>query len=183
LVSESLQGTIIGGIIGFGSGIGVDLIKTWIRRPKISISEQTLEVDIEPWPQITKESWTSTRIKVENNGSTAAEDCKAYLITERGEFRIAWVIAKDDRTVIINAHDAEYIDLCAIRQITSDSTTTYYRIFTTERGYGSSIQECRIFEGDINAKLKVSAKNAKQCIRSVRIRRIPVKGFKVVEFQ
>ena len=29
---------------------------------------------------------------------------------------MAWVIAKDDRTVIINAHDAEYIDLCAVRR-------------------------------------------------------------------
>jgi hypothetical protein len=38
-ISESLQGTIIGGIIGFGSAIMTDIIKRWITRPKISISE------------------------------------------------------------------------------------------------------------------------------------------------
>lgn len=184
MISESLQGTIIGGIIGFGSAIGTDIIKRWLTRPKISISQHTTEVSIVPWPQITSESWIATRIKVENNGNTAADDCKAYLITDNDEFRVAWMIPKDDRTVIINAHDVEYIDLCAFRKTNPSSNTHYDRIFATERGYGDMITEARKLEGvSMNAKLKVSAKNAKRCIKNIKVLNVPDSNNKIVQFQ
>jgi hypothetical protein len=44
MVPESLLGTIVGGIIGFGSSIGVLLIQRWITRPVISIDENSTEV-------------------------------------------------------------------------------------------------------------------------------------------
>ncbi|PWU81929.1 MAG: hypothetical protein DLM72_04545 [Candidatus Nitrosopolaris wilkensis] len=60
----------------------------WLTRPKLSVCQETLEVCIVPWLHIANEAWIATRIKVKNDGSTAAEDCKAYLITDKDEYRI-----------------------------------------------------------------------------------------------
>jgi hypothetical protein len=48
------------------------------------------------------------------------------------------MIPKEDGTVIINAHDVEYLNLCAIREDGTD------RIFTNERGYGEYVDSPRI---------------------------------------
>ena len=74
------------------------------------------------------------------------------------------MIPEQDSTVTINAHDVEHLDLCAISE---DGTN---RVLTTERGYGDYVDSGRRLNGGfIDAKLKVSAKNAKQCVKSVRI--------------
>src|SRR5436190_1778913 len=46
LISDTLLGTIVGGIIGFGSAIGASQIQYYITRPIISIKEETTEVYI-----------------------------------------------------------------------------------------------------------------------------------------
>ena len=59
----------------------------------------------------------NSRIKVENRGKTAANDCKASLIlTAHREYRIAWMIPKEDCTVIINAHDVEFLQLNVVME-------------------------------------------------------------------
>jgi hypothetical protein len=121
-ISESILGVIVGGIIGFVSGLGSDWIKRWLTRPKIIIDKDTTEVDfylkklevrsivrnpvirvIEP--EYSSIRYTGTRIKVKNDGSSAAEGCKATLITAETELRVGWMIPEQDCTVTINAHD------------------------------------------------------------------------------
>ena len=41
LINDTLQGTIVGAILGFVSSIIVDYTKNWLNRPKISVSEET----------------------------------------------------------------------------------------------------------------------------------------------
>jgi hypothetical protein len=87
------------------------------------------------------------------------------------------MIPKQDSTVTINADDVEYLDLCAISEDGTD------RVFTTEGGYGEYVDSGRhLNEGIIDAKLKVSAKNAKQCVKSIRILNQPDSQNKIVRF-
>lgn len=150
-----------------------DLVKRWLTRRKIIIDEDTTEFDfylkkleilsivrdplipvIEPPYSFIR--YIGTRIKVKNDGSSTAEGCKATLITHETELRVGWMIPYQDCTVTINAHDVEYLDLCAISE---DDTN---RVCTTERGYGDYVHSGRRLNGSvIDAKLKVSAKNAK----------------------
>jgi hypothetical protein len=86
------------------------------------------------------------------------------------------MIPEQDCTVTINAHDVEYIDLCAISE---DNTN---RVCTTERGYGDHVDSGRRLNGGlIDAKLKVSAKNAKQCVKSIRISNVRDAQNKIVK--
>ncbi len=183
----TIVGTIVGGGIGFISGVGADWFKRWRTRPIITINEDTSEVDFdlktyhEPEGHVITDphrtKYTGTRIKVENNGGSAAEDCKATLITKETELRVGWMIPKQDCTVTINADDVEYLDLCAISE---DGTVL---VFTTERGYGDYVDSGRRFNVDvIDAKLKVSAKNAKQCVKSIRIFNLRDTQDKIVRF-
>ncbi|HEU4824379.1 MAG TPA: hypothetical protein VFS97_13225 [Nitrososphaeraceae archaeon] len=156
MVPESLLGTIVGGIIGFGSSMGVLFIQRWIIRPVISIDENSTEVgmnyrETDPGQVLTideKEAaqqlveFIATRIKVRNTGSTAAENCKASIIMGANEFRVGWMLPKEDLTVTINAHDSEYIDLCASSTGTDDQGRVR-RLMTTERGYRESQQHAR----------------------------------------
>lgn len=179
----SIVGVIIGGGIGIVSGVVVDKVNSWRKRPEISIDEDTTEGDFHlqkgeirgtvgdlAIPIIERPfiKYIGTRIKVKNDGSSAAEGCKATLIINgTRELRVGWMIREQDCTVTINAHDIEYIDLCAISEDGTD------RVFTTEHGYGDYVDRARRLEEDvIYAKLKVSAKNAKQCVKSVRISNI-----------
>jgi hypothetical protein len=68
------------------------------------------------------------------------------------EFRVAWLVPKEDLSVIIYPHDVEYIDLCAVQ-----TNPPHNRIFTTARSYGSAREEAADFgSGCITGKLKVS---------------------------
>ena len=64
---------------------------------------------------------------------------KATLVKDNDDVRVGWLIPKEDLTVTLNAHDTEYVDLCAFG-IVSNSVT---RIFTTERGYGKQQSDGR----------------------------------------
>lgn len=183
LINESIQGVIVGGIIGFVSAIVTDIIKRWLTRPKISISEQAIEEDVILYKRkFPNEKWVITRVKVENKGKSAAENCKASLKIDDSEYRIAWRNFRDDGTVTINAHDIEYIDLCAIRQDPLNPNG-YERRFTSERGYGEAAADAPILsEETISGELKASAKNAKPSIKNIKIHKSPYDGKKIVQF-
>jgi hypothetical protein len=118
-------------------------------------------------------SWfIGTRIKVSNKGKTAAEECKASLLLGDTELRIAWMIPKEDFTVTINADDIEYIDLCMIpvKPRNSREGTRYFTSIRAGFPLEADYREKMIGglgTGLIEAKLKVSAKNAKQCIQNI----------------
>lgn len=189
LISDSLLGTIAGGIIGFGSSMGTTFLQRWITRPRISIDEQTTEVrmnyaqedsadNVPGWDE-----FIATRIKVENNGMTAAENCKAYLMIGNNAHRVAWMLPKDDFSVTINAHDSEYVDLCAISEY-SNNEGQRRRFLTTERGYGKSQQHGRAMElGIMPAVLKISSSNAKGSVKKIWISDTPNEHSKIVHFK
>jgi hypothetical protein len=161
-LSDTVQGAIVGGIIGFGSSIGVKLVQAYTTRPILSISER-----ITYWGIGEENSmWFAARIIVENNGSTAAEDCKASLIDLDADppiqTRVGWMIPKDDFTVTINAHDTESIDLCAMSINPKGKL-----IITTENGYRKRIEDGYSYTKQITGQLKVSASNAKQCVKKI----------------
>ena len=70
-----------------GSAIGTDIIKTWLRRLKISISQQTEQVRITPWPQVTpNEQRIATRIKVVITGEIS--DLLGNIMNQSGHIPI-----------------------------------------------------------------------------------------------
>ena len=105
------------------------------------------------------------------------------MIIDGDEYRIAWMIPKDDSTVTINSRDFEYLDLCAFVQINGN----WVRFFTTERGYGKDQSEGRILHGDTNgiiyAALKVSARNPRPHIIDLVIYPSPAQGRRLVSFE
>jgi hypothetical protein len=44
VISDTIQGIIIGGILGFGFSLGLTFLIHWISRPRISIKENATEV-------------------------------------------------------------------------------------------------------------------------------------------
>jgi hypothetical protein len=107
-LNSDLLGVLIGGIIGFGVAIGRDIINQWRTRPRISVCEESVEVEIKYGSLSSPDQpnkFIATRIRVQNNGSTAAEDCKASLIVGEQENRVAWLLPKQDYTVIIRINN------------------------------------------------------------------------------
>jgi hypothetical protein len=92
------------------------------------------------------------------------------------------MIPRDDLTVIINAYDTEFIDLCAV----FNRNNFWIRIFTTERGYGTNQQQGRNFGAMDNqviaGKLRISSKNSKTRIKDLWILTQPNNN-KIVTFQ
>jgi len=179
-ISETLLGVILGGIIAFVSSILVNLIQDYIKRPILLIS------DIITFWGMAEEGgeslWTAARITVKNQGGTAAEDCKATLIDLHDdppiEMRVGWLIPKGDFTVTINADDTESIDLCAI------NPKGVLLITTSESGYGKGkIGEVgSTYPRQITGQLKVSASNAKQCVKKIWISTVLDRKAKFVYF-
>jgi hypothetical protein len=54
------------------------------------------------------------RIKIRNNGSTAAEDCKGIIIQDNIEMKICWWVPTERHKMTINAKSYEYLDICAV---------------------------------------------------------------------
>lgn len=52
------------------------------------------------------------RIKVENNGISAAKDCKGMIIQDGQEMNVCWNIPSERYKMTINAKSHEYLDLC-----------------------------------------------------------------------
>jgi hypothetical protein len=182
-LSDTIQGAIVGGIIGFGSSIGVNLIQAYTTRPILSIGEQIREWDIDLYPEYMEEDqdelrpsyWSAARIIVENQGRTAAKDCKASIIVNGIGTRVAWMIPKNDFTVTINAHDTELIGLCALHPKAG-------LLFTTEHGYGKKPKDAMGQYRRIVGQLKVSASNAEQSVRDIWISSTKDSGGKFVYF-
>jgi hypothetical protein len=189
LISDTLQGAIVGGILGFASSIGVDYLKNWLNRPRISIDKKIYLAEFED-PNLARAlnestDFTGIRIKIKNDGKKAAEECKATLVKDNAEFRVGWLIPREDLTVTLNAHDTEYLDLCAFGNVKKDS---WRRIFTTERGYGKDQSDGRDLDEwskneSIQAKLKISSKNARACNENISILDKPDSKGNVVYFR
>jgi hypothetical protein len=107
-IDATTQGAIVGGIIGFGSGIGTHYLKNFIDRPRNSIECETVEKGFK-YPRARshisyqEDDFVAIRIRVRNRGRTAAQSCKATLVIDKDEFRVAWMVPKDDHTVTINS--------------------------------------------------------------------------------
>ena len=159
---------ILGAIIGFASAIGKDLLKSLIDAPRIKILNEisSSQFDYARYLPNTEpiDEFIGFRIQVENKGNTAAENCKATIIINNEEYRIAWLLRNADSTITLNAHDKEYVDVCAV-SIRKDK---WIRIFPTERGYGETQSDGREFaNGLIKAIIKISSKNSKIVKRDV----------------
>jgi hypothetical protein len=46
MISDTILDIIVFGILGFGSSIGLTFLIRWIARPRISINENTTEVEM-----------------------------------------------------------------------------------------------------------------------------------------
>ena len=46
MISDTIQGIIVGGILGFGSSIGLTFLIHWISRPRVSIKENATGVEM-----------------------------------------------------------------------------------------------------------------------------------------
>jgi hypothetical protein len=187
LNSDTLLGILIGGIIGLGGAIGRDIINQWRTRPRISVCEESVEVKFDYLSTLPDQptKFIGTRIRVYNKGSTAAEDCKASLIVGEQENRVAWLIPKQDFTIIINPYDSEYVDLCAISSSPHPTLQRHTIIFTTERGYGTYQEHGRPvnISGILEADLKISSRNAKRSVKKIWIYGVPGKDGKIVYFK
>jgi len=132
-------------------------------------------------------SYLANRITVKNTGKSAARDCKAYIDLEESTQRVVWLLPDKNSgfTIIINAEDKEFVDLCAIRE------TNEYRIIPPEQGY--------VFEDEVNyvtmltsdqgvveLTLRITSSNAKPIERKVklhnRVDRFPDQPGRIVEF-
>jgi hypothetical protein len=152
------QGLLVGVIIAIVSPLIVKLL--WDRhvRPNLSIDTDVVVKIFHLKDTNGKRiAYHSNRVKVVNNGKTSARECKAFLLSDNNMERIAWLIPYKDAgyTNNLNAHDKEYVDVCAV----SDDKSK--RIATTERGYGEEEKDARSLSSDTNSiKLKISASNA-----------------------
>jgi hypothetical protein len=54
------------------------------------------------------------RIKVKNDGNSAAEDCKGLIIQDDIETKVCWNVEGERHKMTINAMSYEYLDLCAL---------------------------------------------------------------------
>ncbi len=139
--------------------------------------------------------YTVNRIRVRNNGKTAAENCKASLESEGRHLRVCWHIPKERYTMTINAKDSEYVDLCAVsvkdpsKLVGSDLNNVYTdekeslkaslvsadiprRISPTEEGW-QILKKNRVLDnisqGDLHFTLSITAKNASPYVCKITI--------------
>jgi NADH:ubiquinone oxidoreductase subunit 6 (subunit J) len=125
-----LLGVVIGGVV---SGISLFLgqvLVDWYNRPILEIDEVGSPIPV----LINRESgrygkvddtslesipYMVNRIRVSNNGRTAAKNCKAALVSETDSFRelVCWSIPRERYIMTINAKDTECVDLCAVIQV------------------------------------------------------------------
>ena len=151
------QGLLVGVIIAIFSPLVVKLL--WDRhvRPNLSIDTEVVVSRFHLNNTDGKKiEYYSNRVIVVNNGKTSARECKAFLLSENNMDRIAWLIPYKDAgyTNNLNAHDKEFLDVCAVSYDKSK------RVATTERGYGEEERDARPLNSETKRlKLKVSAAN------------------------
>jgi hypothetical protein len=155
-------GLLTGIMIGLATGILSPLSVKWFWdkhvRPNLSIDTTVVISKFHLNDTDGKKvEYYSNRVIVVNNGKTSARECKAFLLSENNMERIAWLIPYKDAgyTNNLNAHDKEFLDVCAVSYDKSK------RVATTERGYGKEEKDARPLNSDTKSlKLKVSAANA-----------------------
>jgi hypothetical protein len=151
------------------------------------------DVDLNKIPYIVN------RIKVDNKGKTAAENCKIAFIVKRPNItreRACWSVPSERYTMTINAHDSEYCDICAFsekdpsqlvknqkagtevyadekrgRGTTLTADDVPYRVAPTEEGWGKTIGSNRnLGHAELECTIMVSGKNCGREELIVRIR-------------
>jgi hypothetical protein len=105
------------------------------------------------------------RVRVFNNGKTAANNCKAFLEVGNQVERVGWMLPSDMNgyTITLNVKDREYIDLCARTQ---DNIRTYR---STERGLPVVINQIVDIPQAFEGILRITSSNAKEAERKIMI--------------
>ncbi len=196
-----ILGIIAGGLV---SGISLFLAQwlfDWFNRPilevdkKISPIVKTIHLESGRYGtleriELDRIPYLVNRIRVRNNGKTAAKNCKAILEgvfdSEPYHELVCWSLPRERYVMTINAGDGEYVDLCAVCRtdpsiIMRDKSPVYgdrdkrmgatlapqeipRRIAPTEEGWQNPANRNRVFDtlgqGDLNFTLTVTAKNA-----------------------
>lgn len=156
------ESQVVGVMVGFVAGIISSLFVNWWwnrhLRPDLSIETKVVVSYFHLKDSNDKPiKYHSNRVKVVNNGRTSARECKAFLLSDNRMERVAWLIPYKDAgyTNNLNAHDKEYVDVCAVVDVGNN------RIATTERGYGKKVSDARPLSLDTRRRiLRISAANA-----------------------
>ena len=187
--SPALAGVIIGGMIGFVASfvvsVSVPRLLSWYDSPVLEIQKEVVVryVDLkrsDNQGNITgnTQRYFVNRIPIKNNGNSAARNCKAWLVRGNLQERISWLAQRVDRTEItLNAHDLEYVELCAIREDRAR------RIAPTEYGWGDSENDNRLLGQDtVECELLVTSSNVSNVKRKLRIVKEGTDDGTIVEF-
>lgn len=133
----------------------------YIMRPNLRLEKDRI------WAiKLDRETYFVTRVKVENTGKSAAENCNGKLIIEQSDgslyFDICWIYPEERSTVTINSKDCKFLDACAI------NTSTGQLFAPTERGW----EPDRIPLGNKTVKgwLRVTAKNSRSVEKRITIK-------------
>lgn len=84
-------------------------ISNCIMKPKLCIKKEVKYRDFDPggYP------YKACRILIENNGRSAAQNCKAYIVVKNSKERVCWMVPTERPKATINKDDIEELDFCA----------------------------------------------------------------------
>jgi hypothetical protein len=163
---------IAGFISAVLAGIVIQMLKDYIKRPILSIEGnksiiiRTINLRTDFLQGEAYVSFNANRIRVRNNGKSAAKDCKVYIhYTENDVEHGAWMIPAPNSgyTITLNVEDREFVDLCSI-----SGDETQPRVIPLEHGYSGRVDSCtRLPQGDIDITVRIIS-NAKPIERHVR---------------
>jgi hypothetical protein len=168
-----IQGIVSALLVGVIVGVLVKYLLDWYYRPRLLIDGDDAIIIKQIYLNGSDNKpilVTANRIRVSNEGRSAARDCKAY--ADYGEYngeyniqRISWMMANRNSgyTVILNVKDKEFIDLCGLPE---DGKGV---IVPPEHGYSTDINSCSRLAGDTNITIRITASNAKPTERRVKI--------------
>jgi len=112
------------------------------------------------------------RIIIQNEGRSAAKNCKGYIIVRERKERICWTVPKERPNATINAKDNERLDFCAFYKsdpsgvpIVVENRVQPPRIIaSTEEGWPGLEEtdpyKCRLLDGIKECKCLITADNA-----------------------
>jgi hypothetical protein len=155
---SQLIGFIVGSLLAFFSPLFVNWIWSRYLRPNLVIEDIVVRGFHLKDANNDRVTYYSNRVRIANNGRTAARECKAFLLINESMERVAWMIPyrNDGYTNNLNAFDSEYLDVCAINDDGSKI------IATTEHGYEDKEDSARHLDRKTkDMKLRISAANAK----------------------
>lgn len=114
--------------------------------------------------------YIANRIIIENNGRSAAKNCKGYIVVEEAKERVCWTVPRERPNASINKKDDERLDFCAFYK----SGPTHYGpivvgqkqkevprvIAPTEEGWQPAPSDCRKLDEMKECKVLITADNA-----------------------